>query len=202
MLTHWFFGAFLFASGAYFFGSRIFDFILNSFNTLFFAIGFDAGFIPSLLIIMFCGAVIAALPDIISWLYGFSWSKESHSHRDNYSHSILWFFVLIIGACMISWQLALLTAVALFSHPLIDAVGLGFGVKIFFPYSLKSFYFQGGQPKLFYTENEINAIVRERNDDKWTKNIFRLPSSRPWILASEIISLLGLITLVVLAYII
>lgn len=177
MLTHWCAGA-----GIMYIGSLLFGFNF-SFDWLIY------------------GALTGALPDIISLFYGFNYKKDTHVHRENWSHSILWYPVpLAIAWAAGGWVLALLTGFALFSHPVLDFFGLGFGIRIFYPFSTGSLYIRSSRRKIWYSQSEISDIISRENDNDWFKHIFlSWPSSRPLIFWTEILSIIGLVILVCIA---
>lgn len=177
VLTHWCAGAAIMYIGSLLFG----------FN-----------FSPGWLIY---GALTGALPDIISLYYGFNYKKDSHLHRENWSHSILWYPVpLAIAWAAGGWALVLLTGFALFSHPVLDSFGLGFGIQIFYPFPTGSLYIRSSQRKIWYSQTEIADIISRENDNDWFKNIFlSWPSSRPLIFWTEILSIVGLVILIGIA---
>lgn len=166
------------------------------------------------------GAIVAAFPDVISWCYGFNWTKNSHTHRENWSHSIFWYPIAAVVALPLGWNYCLLIFWTLLTHPLIDGIGLGFGVRIFYGVSNGSFYYQY-RGRYWYSQEEIEEIIRKNNDDQWFEHIFLKwfrelfkgwkrkswllvlkealffqHSQRPWILISELFSILGIIVLI------
>lgn len=179
MLTHWFAGA-----GIFYIGSIIYGF------------EYTVGWLIS-------GALIGALPDLFSLLYGFRLTKDSHAHRENWSHSILWYPVPVALALVFGGApLALLALAALLSHPALDCFGLGFGVQIFLPFSSGSLYLRWPLRKIWYSQDEIKAIIVKENDNDWFRHIFLAwPSSRPLIFWTEIVSVLGIIWLLIVCFI-
>lgn len=178
LLTHWFVGAVVMYIGS-------------------FAFGFQYG--PGWLV---WGALSGALPDILSLFYGFNAKKDTHKHRENWTHSILWYPVPVAVAWVVGdWPLALLTGLALISHPILDSFGLGFGIRIFYPFLTGSLYIRSSQRKIWYAQTEITEIISHENDNDWFRHIFRSwPSSRPLILWTEILSVIGLVILIFIAW--
>jgi hypothetical protein len=106
------------------------------------------------------GAFFGFFPDFLSFFLNKRLnyrSKFFHLHRDNLSHSLLlpvmiFFFILLPG----DWRVSLLISAAVITHPLLDLFGIGWGVKLFLPFSQKIF-------KIFYDKKPV-VIFRDDRD--------------------------------------
>lgn len=121
------------------------------------------------------GGLCGVLPDLISFAFArVEYSKWSHRHRDNISHSLLLPVIAFIFAWLlldIEW--ALLISLSILTHPLLDSFGLGWGVKLFYPFNKITY-------KLFYKGKIINRFTQEKIDleaekygmDDWIGKIY------------------------------
>ncbi len=123
----------------------------------------------------FCGV----LPDLLSFAFGkIEYSKWSHRHRDNISHSLLLpIITFIIVWLLLDIKWALLISLAILTHPLLDSFGLGWGVKLFYPFNKITY-------KLFYRGKIINRFTQEEIDveaekygmDDWIGQVYFTPN--------------------------
>jgi hypothetical protein len=109
------------------------------------------------------GAFWGFFPDILSYFLNKKLNYRSrffHLHRDNLSHSLLLpviiFFIVFLSG---GWKLSLLTAAAILTHPLLDLFGIGWGVKLFLPFSQKIF-------KIFYDHIFLTIFKDNRDRQK------------------------------------
>ena len=147
---------------------------------------------------LFLGAFCGLAPDLISYLL--SWevklNKWAHRHRDNFSHSVFFPIMVLIVAFLFNSNLAIIMGAAMLTHPFLDLFGIGWGVKLFYPLSNKTY-------KLFYKrriltiwdQKEADAEAEKFGDDNWVKNIYFKPN----IIGSlEWLSLAGFLLLVII----
>ncbi|MDD5527977.1 MAG: metal-dependent hydrolase [Patescibacteria group bacterium] len=119
------------------------------------------------------GAFWGFAPDILSYFLNRKLnyrSKFFHLHRDNLSHSIflpliIFLVILLIGG----WKDSLLASLAALTHPLLDLFGIGYGVKLFLPFSNKTYklFYRG---KFIYVMRDNAAVEREVcriGEDDW-----------------------------------
>ena len=148
-------------------GSLIFLLLGN-----FFGVDIDRGYI-------LLGAFFGLLPDIIS--YGLSrtakLNKWAHTHRDNFSHSVFFPLIILLVVILFQSHLAILASLAMITHPFCDLYGIGWGVKLFYPLSDKSYkLFYDGKILSVWNSKEVSVEVQKSGDDHWIKNIYFRPN--------------------------
>ena len=159
MFIHLFFGALVFLVLGHFFGFEI-----------------NAGF-------LLLGALTGIAPDILGFFGNARFftrfikgktNKHFHEHRDGLVHSLFFpLFVLTLFGLLGELKLGGLIMSALLTHPLLDLYGIGWGVKLFYPFSQVSY-------KLFYKDKFLYAIspqelkksVGEGVRDDWMRQIY------------------------------
>ncbi|MDQ5931480.1 MAG: inner membrane protein [Patescibacteria group bacterium] len=144
------------------------------------------------------GAFFGLLPDIIS--YGLSrtakLNKWAHTHRDNFSHSVFFPLIILLAAILFKSQLAILASLAMFTHPFCDLYGIGWGVKLFYPLSDKSYkLFYDGKILSVWNQKEVVVQATKSGDDSWIKNIYFKPNI---VGAVEWLYLIGFLILIML----
>lgn len=148
---------------------------------------------------VFEGAFVGLFPDILSFLLGgkMTTGKWSHKHRENISHSL--FLPLAVFCIFIfwNWRWATLLSLTIITHPLLDLFGIGWGVKLFYPFSQTTY-------KLFYKRKIINSFTPEEvdkeagkyGDENWIKNIyfsFNLIGILEWLFFLAFLALLCIV---------
>jgi len=145
-----------------------------------------------LLLGAFWGIAPDPISHILSWTVKFN--KWSHIHRDNFSHSILFPSIVLAVAILLDCKMAIATGTAMLTHPLLDLFGIGWGVKLFYPLSQKTY-------KMFYrrkiltvwNQEDVDVEVRKFGNDHWVRNVyFKLNITG----ASEWLSLAGFLLLI------
>jgi hypothetical protein len=121
------------------------------------------------------GAFWGFAPDILSYFLNRKLnyhSKFFHLHRDNLSHSlflpvIIFFLTLLIGG----WKISLLVSMAALTHPLLDLFGIGWGVKLFLPFSQKVYkiFYQGKFLTIFKDSKDRDRHIHKYEVDDWFK---------------------------------
>lgn len=142
------------------------------------------------------GAFWGIVPDPISYILSWAvkFNKWSHTHRDNFSHSVFFPGIVILIAILLNNKMAITVGVAMLTHPLLDLVGIGWGVKLFYPL-IKNTYkmFYKGRILTVWNQDEVNAEARKFGDDDWVRSIYFRPNI---VGASEWLSLAGFLLLV------
>ena len=144
------------------------------------------------------GAFFGFLPDLFSYfLIGtVKLNKWAHTHRDNFSHSIFLPVVVLVSYAIVDSKVAVAVSAAMFTHPILDLFGIGWGVKLLYPFSDKTFkMFYKGRIITVWSQEEVDAEAEKFGDNYWIKNIYFTPNL---IGISEWASLAGFIILVVL----
>lgn len=125
------------------------------------------------------GAFMGIFPDILSYVFSFKSlqklkTKNAHAHRDNFSHSIFFPLLIIIYALVFSDDFIFLSGLAMLTHPFLDLYGIGWGVKLFYPFSLRTYklFHDGKFLHVWKEQKEIDDIVNARNDNNWIKGIY------------------------------
>ena len=174
MFSHWLAGAMIF-----FIFAELFDFEINR---------------TWLIIGAFCGL----LPDPISYILSrtVNFKKWGHSHRDNLSHSLLLPVIALLVCSVYDFRMAIVISIAILSHLILDLFGIGWGVKLFYPISNKTFkLFYRGRILRVWNQEEVDTEVRKFGDDDWVRNIlfrFNLIGICEWL------SLTGFVVLIIL----
>jgi membrane-bound metal-dependent hydrolase YbcI (DUF457 family) len=141
------------------------------------------------------GAFWGIAPDPISYVMSsaIKTNKWSHTHRDNFSHSIFFSGIVLFIAILLDARFAIMASVAMLTHPLLDLFGIGWGVKLFYPFSKKTYkLFYNDRILVVWDQGQVDAEVEKFGDDNWVRNIyFRFN----FIGASEWLSLVGLLLL-------
>ncbi|HTW97032.1 MAG TPA: metal-dependent hydrolase, partial [Candidatus Methylomirabilis sp.] len=127
------------------------------------------------------GAFWGFAPDIFSFFLNKNISFHSkwfHLHRDNISHSL--FLPIIIFAITFlfgGWKISLLISLAVLSHAFLDLYGIGWGVKLFLPFSDKIYkLFYGGKFIAVFKDDRDrqNHIEKFEVDDWFKRDYFSL----------------------------
>lgn len=143
------------------------------------------------------GAITGITPDILSYI--FSWevkfNKQAHRHRDNFSHSIFLPIFAMLLTSFFGLHIGIMIGAAMLTHPLLDLFGIGWGVKLFYPFSNKTYkLFYEGKILNIWNEKETNAIAEKFGDDHWIKNTYFKPSLNG---AVEWFALIGFVVVII-----
>jgi len=132
--------------------------------------------------ILLFGMFIAILSDIPYWYFLLKkkftigqWlvNKDSYLHRDSLLHSI--FFPFIISPIGFIFNPDLVPAIffASLSHPILDLWGIGWGVKLFYPFSDKTFkLFYKGKILTIFTPEKLQKHAQENGEDDWWQKVY------------------------------
>lgn len=143
------------------------------------------------------GAFWGIVPDLISYILSWAvkFNKWSHTHRDNFSHSVFFPSIVITVALLLDSKVAIAAGIAMLTHPFLDLFGIGWGVKLFCPLSKKTYkMFYGGRILTVWNQEEVDAEAGKFGDDNWVRNIYFKPNI---VGASEWLSLAGFLLLIV-----
>ena len=144
------------------------------------------------------GAFFGFLPDLFSYVLtgAVKLNKWAHTHRNNFSHSIFLPVVVLVSYALVDFKAAVAISAAMFTHPILDLFDIGWGVKLLYPFSGKTFkMFYKGKIMTVWNQKEADAEAEKFGDNYWIKNIYFTPNL---IGISEWASLAGFIILVVL----
>ena len=142
------------------------------------------------------GAIAGIMPDILSYI--FSWkvkfNKQAHQHRDNFSHSIFLPILTMLITSLFGLRIGIMIGTAILTHPMLDLFGIGWGVKLFYPFSNKTYkLFYKGKILNIWNEKETDELAEKFGDVHWIRNTYFKPSLNG---AVEWISLLGFIAII------
>lgn len=142
------------------------------------------------------GAFWGIIPDPASYVLArtMKFNKWAHTHRDNISHSIFPPVLALMLSIFLGFKPGIMVSIALLTHPLLDLFGIGWGVKLFYPLSQKTYkMFYRGQILTTWKQDEVDAEAEQFGDNDWVKNIYFQPNL---VGASEWLSLAGFLLLV------
>jgi len=136
---------------------------------------------------LFFGALCGFLPDILSiFLKGKSVkvNKWYHKHRDNFSHSV--FLPITIFLFLFFWidiYLNLLIFLAIASHMFLDMWGIGWGIKLFLPFSDKVYklFYDKKIIKKFKSEKERESHIKKHGRNDWFKAAYFFTPDSGWL---------------------
>jgi len=149
---------------------------------------------------LLAGCFWGIFPDPLSYLLSktATTNKWAHKHRDNFSHSIFLPILVFIALALFNPQLAMMVGAVTLTHPLLDLIGMGWGVTLFYPFSDKVFkLFYNGKLLTIWTPEEVDAEAEKFGNDNWIKDIFFTFFTLDPVSLSEKASLISTITLVI-----
>ncbi len=121
------------------------------------------------------GAFWGIVPDLISYIlsWNFELNKWSHTHRDNFSHSAFFPGIVIVIAILLGSKMVIAVGVAMLTHPLLDLVGIGWGVKLFYPFSKRTYkVLYKGKILTVWNQDQVTAEAKKFGDDDWARNTY------------------------------
>jgi len=128
-----------------------------------------------LLVGAFWGIVADPLSYIMSRAVKFN--KWAHTHRDNFSHTVFMPLIVLIVAILLDSKMAIVASVAMLTHPLLDLFGIGWGVKLFYPFSCKTYkMFYKGRIITLWSQEEVDVEAEKFGDNDWVRNVYFRPS--------------------------
>ncbi|MEK7110779.1 MAG: metal-dependent hydrolase [Patescibacteria group bacterium] len=153
--------------------------------------------------------IFALLPDADFFLHalrrGNVFGKWAHEHRDLFHKPLLYIPLGVLALLPFGGEFVQVFVVASLFHFLHDTVGMGWGVKLFWPFSKRNYKFFGGEDKLFsskfmtsWSDKELREMVAARNAENWVKKFYFRP--HPLGLFEYAMLLLALATLALSSY--
>jgi hypothetical protein len=140
--------------------------------------------LPLSLGLVFVGVIFALLPDLDFILYKAKKDlKNIHKHRNLLHYPLLYIPIGVIVILFFSKPLTILFGICSLLHFIHDSIGIGWGIKWFFPFSKNSYSFlniyqppnKEQIPKAFlhiWKDEEMDMIVDKYGDENWIKNIY------------------------------
>lgn len=125
------------------------------------------------------GAFWGIFPDPISYVLSWSvkFNKWAHTLRDNFSHSVFMPIIVLALAVLLDSKTAIAASIAMLTHPLLDLFGIGWGVKLFYPFSKRTYkMFYKGRVLTAWYQEEVDAEAEIFGDDNWVRNIYFKPN--------------------------
>lgn len=134
-------------------------------------------------ILVLAGVIFALLPDIDFFVelikHGSVGGKVIREHRELIHFPVIYIPVAILIYVAFGAMWAALFSLAILAHFLHDSIGLGWGIKWFWPFSRRSY-------KLFSEKNgrfsrrlvvswnpeELTEVVADHGDPNWIRNIY------------------------------
>lgn len=146
------------------------------------------------------GALCGLFPDPLSYILAktATLNKWAHKHRDNLSHSIFLPVIALIILTPFNVKLASIVSLTLLTHPILDLIGMGWGVMIFYPFSDKVFkLFYKGKFLTIWTPEEVDAEAEKFGNNHWIRDIYFTIFTLDPVSLSEKASLLVTIFLII-----
>lgn len=124
-----------------------------------------------------CGILFALLPDIdflLMLLKRRKIDRFAHEHRDILHYPLLLVPGLFLILLPFGWDFALFGSLLSLAHFVHDSVGIGWGVKWFFPFSRRLNKLRdNGRWFVSRTPEEVRHIADAHGNDDWVKQYFR-----------------------------
>lgn len=139
------------------------------------------------------GAFIGIAPDLLTFLDYKNWKMDRYSylHRDGFAHSIFFPFITHLITILFFWKIAAdMVLCTLLTHPILDLFGIGWGVKMFYPLSHKTYkMFYKGKIFWIFKPDELEREVEVCGVDDWFVRIIKrqpVPIGLPmWVIKFE-----------------
>ncbi len=135
---------------------------------------------------LFIGACFGIMPDVVGALlkFNFIFYRWTHEHRDDIFHTIFFpIIVFIVGYLIFGFELAIVFFLAVLSHALLDIIGVGWGIKLFYPFSQKNYkLFSNGKFIQIWNKKALDKLIKKYHEPNWFfKILFTFNCSRvPW----------------------
>jgi hypothetical protein len=141
---------------------------------------------PTVFLIL-SGALFSLLPDLDFLIelvkHGSVGGKVIREHRELLHYPLSYLPVTLIIFLFFGKIIASLFFFCVFCHFLHDSIGIGWGIKWFWPFSEKSYKFFSNERGVLnrriimsWDKKELEKIVAEHGDPDWIKNIYFKPS--------------------------
>lgn len=129
------------------------------------------------------GIIFALLPDIDFFIelikHGNVGGKVIREHRELTHFPIIYIPVAILVYVVFGAMWATLFSLAIFAHFLHDSVGIGWGIKWFWPFSKKAYKFFSEKDGRFsnrviisWDPAELTEVAANHGDPNWIRNIY------------------------------
>jgi hypothetical protein len=145
------------------------------------------------------GALCGFFPDPLSYILAKTalLNKWAHKHRDNLSHSLFLPVIAFIILAPFDVRLASMISLTLLTHPIIDLIGMGWGVMLFYPFSDKVYkLFYNGKFLTVWSLEEVDAEAEKFGNNNWIRDIYFTVFTLDPVSLSEKASLLIVIFLI------
>jgi membrane-bound metal-dependent hydrolase YbcI (DUF457 family) len=142
-------------------------------SLVFLIFGKIIGFQISAYFLLF-GGLMGIVPDILSLGNKLTNNKWAHEHRNGLHHSIFFPFLIFITVLPFHFDWAIIISISILTHPIIDLYGLGWGVKLFYPFSNKIYkiFYKGKIIYVFQNDEEQKQEAKKHGMDDWVKQIY------------------------------
>lgn len=138
-------------------------------------------------ILVLAGIIFALLPDIDFFIelikHGSVGGKVIREHRELTHFPIIYIFVAILVYLIFGAMWTILFSLAILAHFLHDSVGIGWGIKWFWPVSKKAYkFFSEKDGKLSrrlvvsWSPEELTKVVASHGNSNWIRNIYLRPT--------------------------
>lgn len=156
------------------------DSAIGIFSSIFVSWFFNFEISSSLVLV---GIVFALLPDLdflVEFIkHGSVGGKVIREHREIIHYPIIYVPVVILIYFLTGIFWATLFAMGIFSHFVHDSIGIGWGIKWFWPFSKKSYKLFSEKDGSFssrlvvsWEPEELKEVVLKYGDPDWIKNIY------------------------------
>jgi len=134
--------------------------------------------------LVLAGIAFALLPDIDFFVelirHGSVGGKVIREHRELTHFPIIYIPIAIFVFAIFGAMWTLFFILALFAHFLHDSIGLGWGIKWFWPFSRKAYKFFSEENGKFsfhrlivsWNSEELTKVVAGYGDPNWIRNIY------------------------------
>lgn len=177
------------------------DILLGTFWAFLTATVFEVSLTPSW---VFLGIVFAVLPDLDFWIEylrrGTVGGKTLGDHRVLTHIPLLFVIPAILLFIYGGVALGTLFVLGVYGHFVHDATGMGYGYRLFYPFSpffYKFFsdkegniYRDRGHFVVRWTRTEVEALHARYGNDRWLQDDIRYHLTHPWKLVREFFFLL------------
>lgn len=134
-------------------------------------------------VLIFVSVIFVLFPDLdflVEFIkHGSVGGKVIREHRELIHFPFLYIFIVIFILIVLGVMWAMLFSFALLAHFLHDSIGIGWGIKWFWPFSKKSYKFFSEKDGKFssrlvvsWSEEELKEVVNKYGDPNWIKNIY------------------------------
>lgn len=133
--------------------------------------------------LVLAGIIFALLPDLdflVEFIkHGSVGGKVIREHREIIHYPIIYIPIVILIYFLAGIFWTTLFAMGIFAHFIHDSIGIGWGIKWFWPFSKKSYKFFSEKDGSFsnrlvvsWNPEELKEIVLKYGDPDWIKNIY------------------------------